>query len=113
MVRRDLANKETKGDYKSVPKKPEHIDPNARHPAIGDAPHGTAAKASRRTKAVLSPRKSTASENVNDYHERAAHLYGQHDSRRIVANPPRDIPVASLWEVIGLPNRPMLARYSR
>ena len=89
MVRRDLPNKDTKGkpsmEYES---KPEHIDPNARHPAIGDAEQGMAAKASRRTKASLSPTKSTASENVNDYFERAAHLYGATEARRIVANAP-------------------------
>jgi hypothetical protein len=34
MVRRDLPNKQTEGNYQSVPKKPVHIDPDARHPAL-------------------------------------------------------------------------------
>jgi hypothetical protein len=90
MIKRDLPNLDlpSEGTARSIPRKPEHVDPNERHPAIGDALEGTAAKASRRPKPTLSPRKSTASEDVNDYHARAAHLYGQHDARRIVANPP-------------------------
>jgi len=79
MVKRDLPNK----DIHTNPG--EFIDPNSRHPTKGDAPEGTASKASRRTRASLSPTKSTASEDPNDYFERASHLYGQHDSRIIEA----------------------------
>ena len=86
-MRRDLPNKDTAKSSQS-----EFIDPNTRHPTATDAPQGTASKASRRSKASLSPTKSTASEDVNDYFERAAHLYGQHDARRIVANAPMGAP---------------------
>jgi len=84
-MRRDLPNKDTAKSSQS-----EFIDPNTRHSAASDydAEVRTAAKASRRKKTALAPRKSTASEDPNDYFERAAHLYGQTEARRIVANTP-------------------------
>jgi len=88
MVRRDYPNKDTTKSSE----KAEFIDPNARHPTKEEAGQGTATKATRRPKPSLSPRKSTASEDPNDYFERAQHLYGRHDARRIVANAPMGAP---------------------
>ena len=88
MIKRDLPNKDTKGkpsmEYEH---KPEFIDPNARHPALGDAEQGTATKAKSR-RATVPEVFGPKGADVHAYTDRALHLYGEHDSRRIVANPP-------------------------